>query len=146
MLQKWPKRYLLSCSVVLIFAGLSKLYTLFSGVDLLKHLDPVFSVRMGPLLGSVAILEIAIGLLACSTDWQRTMSLGIVSLSLSFFWYRGMLIWLGFSGYCNCLGNLHLLVGVPESFVQWVTLLICFYFAAGGILSLWMLRTSQGRV
>lgn len=85
MSRTWPRIYLLSSSVLLIFAGLSKLYTLFSGVELLKHLDPVFSVRMGPLLGSVAILEIAIGLLACSTEQHRTMSLGIVSLSVAFF-------------------------------------------------------------
>ncbi len=91
--------------VLVVTAG-AKLHLVLGNSALLAQPDPVFPFLTNrQMLFFAAVLEAGVAWLVFRSDpgVGLTATAWIASLFLA---YRGALWWVGFAGYCNCLGSL----------------------------------------
>jgi len=97
--------------------------------------DPVFSVRILIVLVVAAFVEIAVATLCIVSTKSKLAISALGSISIAFLFYRVMLVWLGFKGYCPCLGSFTDDLGLSRPAVDLVLVGILVYLLAGSCIA-----------
>ncbi|MGO8931300.1 MAG: hypothetical protein ACLQU3_30965 [Limisphaerales bacterium] len=97
--------FVASTGVAVWFCGVAKLISGLGTARALEQVDVIFHIRVRLLLFLVASIEflVVLGLITLRSRTKRFVL--IQWLSLCFLIYRLGLRWLGFTGFCPCLGT-----------------------------------------
>lgn len=127
--------FIYSAVLILILTAGGKLTSLTSSARILTLPDPLFSfVTNQHLLLLAAGLEIAtvIGVF-CLREERYRLAL-ILWLSSLFVMYRLGLWWIGYKGYCGCLGHTAETLGITKETAESLTLGALVYLVVGAAL------------
>lgn len=95
-----------SAGIILLFAGIAKVWSSFGNSKQLAVTDPILDVPFGKLMLLVGTLEIGIALVCFVSRRQFLAPALIAWLATNFLVYRVGLWWMDWKRPCGCLGNL----------------------------------------
>ena len=104
--------FIYSAGIILLITASAKFLSAAGAAKVLEAPDPIFTVRFRDLFWFVGAVEFAVGFICLFSKrlWLQTVLL--LSLAASFLLYRIGTWWIGFEGYCKCLGTLTDSIGV----------------------------------
>lgn len=116
--------------------GAAKLVSSFGSAAILAVPDPIFGLPYRALFWIVGTFEL-IAAAICFSRRQVRLQVGILAwLGANFLVYRLALLWVGYHGYCHCLGTLtetiHLSPRIADRTMEVVVLFLCLGGLATG--------------
>ena len=135
-----------SAAAILIFSGLAKIISEFSGVRLLEIEDPLIALSYREMFWIAGPIETLVGLFLFSSVSTWIKLVLVCFLSGNFLMYRCGL-WLMKAGKtCTCLGTLTDWIPINHSIIEKLMFLTSIYlFAVGGLLAMVERRRMMAR-
>lgn len=129
--------FLYSCAALLFLTSVAKLVSLKGSDRLLLLADPLFGIPNRDVMLFAGIFEIFI-VASLVSPINSNIKCGIAAVSGGIFLaYRAALLYLGFSGWCSCLGSFGQFLFFEPSAQSWFLTSVGFYQMVGGILFLY---------
>ena len=134
-------------ALALVVTALLKVVTVFQGAKVLLAGDPLFTFCSNrQVLVLAAVLEVAVVWLLMRPSTDRAKLVGILWLCLVFATYRLGLVWIGFRGYCRCMGSmsewLHISPEITDAISKGI---LCVMMIGAVVLLIWEVRFQNRR-
>lgn len=125
--------FILSAGVVFLTTALAKALSSMGHSRVLDLRDPILLLPTRILLQLVALLEAVVAAL-CFWSKNIKQQIGLVLwLSLSFLMYRVLLILIGYTRPCICMGNIADAISIPQNLIDSAMRYVLAYLLIGSL-------------
>jgi hypothetical protein len=131
-----------SGSLILLTAGLAKLFSSFGHDGILDQSDSVFKVSLRFLMRWVGFIEILVSVV-CFLSRKQGLNVALIAvMATDFALYRVGMVYTGWRRPCPCLGSLTGLLHLPQWLADWIVIAMLVYLIVGSYTALfWLCRT-----
>jgi hypothetical protein len=141
---KLARIFLVSSGLLLTVTAIAKLVSASGSARILQYPDPVLSIPYRDVFWIVGVVELGIALV-CFMDKRVRLQAGLVAwLATNFVVYRLGLLWVGYHGWCHCLGNLTDALKISPQTADTAMKIILGYLLVGSYATLlWLWSKNQ---
>jgi hypothetical protein len=129
--------FIRSAAFLLAFSGVMKVMSTAGDAQVLADLDPLFHIRMRPVLLFIGCSELALSWVLFSEQFSSSAKPVLVLwISSCFIIYRAGLVSIGFHGYCACMGQVFSILGIEDTVASNILVVLVIYMFTGSLLIL----------
>lgn len=133
---RFARWFIYSAVGILLVSAFAKIVSASGDSHALDSSDPIFPVSYRQLLLSVGFLELAV-CAVCLFSGRMKLALSLIAwLASNFLLYHVGLWLMGWSGPCNCLGNLTGAIHLSSKTVETITRFLSIYLFAGSVVGI----------
>jgi hypothetical protein len=143
---KWPRRFILSCSVILLITGAAKIVSAMGAARILWLTDPILYISFGHLMLLAGVCELSVSTICILGRNIKLQAAVLAWLSTIFVVYRIGLLYLGWNRPCSCMGNLTDALHIPPKIADVMMEIILGYLLVGSYGILFWLWKRSGRL
>lgn len=133
---KFMNIFFRTVALILVFTATAKLVALTGDVKILSEYDPLFNLKIRPMLLFFGLMELTIAWVLFSNSVAfKNKSILTLWLGACLALYRFGLIAIGFHGYCSCLGQIFFIIGVTDITAGKIMGAIVLFILIGGIVT-----------
>jgi len=120
--------------MVLLFTGVAKLFTAFSGTALYRAPEPVFGIKFWLIFCIAGGIEVVIGLFCLFGKNAVLLSVMVATFATELLAYRIGLKWIDYHTPCNCLGEFSSKLHISDALADNIMASVLAFLLAGSYL------------